>query len=190
MSHSHDGPPPQSSAFEELLRLQSSFQQSLTDATMNYLRQLQGLVGPVTPGTVVQRTEGIARSANVAPGGKVEMTFRVENRQRVHSMVTPMLSPLVSDSGTTWFADAQVSPATALLASDEVGEFTLALSAPKDMPVGIYRGAILIYGAAAGVIPLEVKVAKARRAAAKSTAKPRAKAAKKTATRSGAKNAR
>lgn len=185
MSHSHGPSGQQSSAFEEMLKLQSSFQQSLTDATMNYLRQLQGLVGPVTPGTVVQRSEKVARSLTVAPGGRTSATIRVENRQRVHSMVTPMLTPLVSDSGTTWFVEAGFTPATALLASDEIGEFTLGLASPKDMPLGIYRGAVLIYGAADGVIPLEVKVARKRKTAAQSAAKPaaksRAKASKKNA---------
>ena len=44
---------------------------------------------------------------------------RVENRQRAHAMVTPMLSPLVSDTGTTWFAEAGFVPPTAPLATDE-----------------------------------------------------------------------
>ena len=103
-----------------------------------------------------------------------------------------LLKPLIAETfeRLKMQSPRQSQTGPALLASDEVGEFKLALSAPKDMPVGVYRGAILIYGAADGVIPLEVKVAQARRAAAKSTAKPRAKAAKKTATRSGAKNAR
>ena len=162
MSGHHDHPPSPSNGFEELLRLQSSFQQSLTDATMNYLRQLQGLVGPVTPGTGVKRTEATARAASLAPGGRAELKIRVENRQRVHAMVTPMLTPLVLDNGTTWFAEAGFSPPTTLLATNDVATFTLALSAPADMPLGTYRGAILIYGASDGVIPLEVTVARSK----------------------------
>ncbi|MDP5220447.1 hypothetical protein Q5Y75_24995 [Ruegeria sp. 2205SS24-7] len=189
MPHDHDPGTVPSSPFEELMKLQSAFQQSLSEATMQYLRQLQGIVGPVTPGTVVQQVEGTTIDLKMIPGGQAKAVVNVENRQRVHSMVTPMITPLVSDTGATWFAQTAFSPPTALLATDEVLEFALALDAPADMPVGVYRGAVMIYGCSEGVVPLEVTVAKTTRAAA---AKPKTAAkktpAKKAATRKAAKS--
>lgn len=180
MPHDHDPGSTPSSPFEELMKLQSAFQQSLSQATMQYLRQLQGIVGPVTPGTVVQQVEGATIDVKMKPGGQAKASVNVENRQRVHSMVTPMITPLVSDTGATWFAQAAFTPPTALLATDEVLEFSLVLDTPPDMPVGVYRGAVLIYGCGEGVVPLEVTVAKTTRAAtgkSKSAASAGSKAA-------------
>jgi hypothetical protein len=181
MPHDHDHGSVPSSPFEELMKLQSAFQQSLSEATMQYLRQLQGIVGPVTPGTVVQQVEGITIELKMRPGGQAKATVNVENRQRVHSMVTPMITPLVSETGATWFAQTAFSPPTALLATDEVLEFALVLEAPADMPVGVYRGAVMIYGCSDGGVPLEVTVAKTTRTAAakrKTTADKKAPAKK------------
>ncbi|GFE48903.1 hypothetical protein So717_06560 [Roseobacter cerasinus] len=180
MPHDHDHGSTPSSPFEELMKLQSAFQQSLSQATMQYLRQLQGIVGPVTPGTVVQQVEGTGVTLKLRPGGQAKALVNVENRQRVHSMVTPMITPLVSDTGATWFAQTAFTPPTALLATDEVLDFALVLEAPKDMPVGVYRGAVLIYGCSDGVVPLEVTVAKqaAKRKAAPAAAKAKTAAKK------------
>ena len=179
MPHDHDHSSAGSSPFEELIKLQNSFQESLSQATMNYLRQLQGLVGPVTPGTVVQSVKGGGITLKLAPGAKGEASVNVENRQRVHSLITPMLTPLVSDSGATWFVEAAFTPPTALLATDDTIDIALSLTAPKDVPLGVYRGAVLIYGCADGVIPFEVTVARATRAkaAAKTSATRSTKAA-------------
>ncbi len=187
MPHDHDHGATPSSPFEELMKLQSAFQQSLSQATMQYLRQLQGIVGPVTPGTVVQQVEGATIDLKLRPGGQAKANVTVENRQRVHSMVTPMITPLVSDTGATWFAQTSFTPPTALLATDEVTDFALVLDAPSDMPVGIYRGAVLIYGCSDGVVPLEVTVAQpaTRRKTAAAAAKPKA-AAKKAPVRKNA----
>lgn len=182
MPHDHDPGSTPSSPFEELMKLQSAFQQSLSQATMQYLRQLQGIVGPVTPGTVVQHVDGAGVDLKLHPGAQAKASVNVENRQRVHSMVTPMITPLVSDTGATWFAQTSFSPPTALLATDEMLEFGLVLDAPANMPVGVYRGAVLIYGCSDGVVPLEVTVAKqtaaAKRKAAPAAAKPKTVAKK------------
>ncbi|NOD88204.1 MULTISPECIES: hypothetical protein [unclassified Ruegeria] len=193
MSHDHDHASTPSSPFEELIKLQSAFQQSLSQATMQYLRQLQGIVGPVTPGTVVHQVDGAGVALKLRPGGQANASVNVENRQRVHSMVTPMITPLVSDTGATWFAQTAFTPPTALLATDEVLDFALVLEAPKDMPLGVYRGAVLIYGCSDGVVPLEVTVAKqaAKRkttpAAAKSKTATKKASARKTAARKSTK---
>ncbi|WP_299681173.1 hypothetical protein [uncultured Roseobacter sp.] len=184
MPHDHDHGGTPSSPFEELMKLQSAFQQSLSQATMQYLRQLQGIVGPVTPGTVVQQIDGAGVDLKLRPGGQAKASVTVENRQRVHSMITPMITPLVSDTGATWFAQTAFAPPTALLATDESLEFALVLDAPADMPVGVYRGAVLIYGCSDGVVPLEVTVAKqaAKRKAPAANAKASAATAKNKAT--------
>lgn len=160
MPHDHGTGPAGTSPFEEFLKLQTAFQQNLSQATMNYLRQLQGLVGPVTPGTVVQPVDGLGLALTVTPGGQAKATLTAENRQRVHTLVTPMPTPLVSETGTTWFAQSDIQPPTALLASDETARFAVTLTAPATLPPGIYRGAVLIYGCADGVVPIEVAVGK------------------------------
>lgn len=162
--------------FEEMLRLQSKFQQSLAQATMTYVRQLQGLVGPVTPGTLVQVTEGQGVAASVAPGSTVTFGISVENRQRVHTLVTPMLSPLVNDRGVTWFPEVTIEPSSKLLATDETAEFSFVLTAPRDAPVGVFRGACLIYGCADGVVPINVTIDRGLPAAGAAAVKPAATA--------------
>ncbi|WP_299508039.1 hypothetical protein [uncultured Roseobacter sp.] len=189
MPHDHDHGSAPPSPFEELMKLQSAFQQSLSQATMQYLRQLQGIVGPVTPGTVVQQVAGATIELKMRPGAQAKATVTVENRQRVHSMVTPMITPLVSDTGATWFAQTAFSPPTALLATDEVMEFALVLYAPAEMPVGVFRGAVLIYGCSDGVVPLEVTVTKTTRTAPAAKKKAPAAAAKSKAASTKSKTA-
>ena len=170
--------------FEEMLKLQSKFQESLTQATMSYLRQLQGVVGPVVPGTLVDLTETEGVFVTVAPGKSISFDIEIENRQRVHSLITPMLSPLVNDTGVTWIPEVSTVPASKLLATNETGTFKFDLKAPTQTPVGVFRGACLIYGCTRGVVPLMVTVDRGppgrRKPSAKSTA------AKKVATKTAA----
>ena len=58
----------------------------------------------------------------------------VENRQRVHCVVTPMLAPLVAASGVTWFPAAAPEPASTLLAPDESRELTIDAAAAGRAP--------------------------------------------------------
>jgi hypothetical protein len=160
MSSVDPGARTQANPFEELLRLQSSFQQNLAQATMDYLRQLQGMIGPVVPGTMVDVVDGQGTTTTAAPGSTARFSITIENRQRVHTLVTPMLSPLVADNGTTWFPRVDVAPSSQLLATDESCAFAFAVDVPKNARVGIYRGACLLYGCAEGVVPLTVTVDK------------------------------
>lgn len=160
MSSVDSGARSDTNPFEELLRLQSKFQQNLAQATMDYLRQLQGMIGPVVPGTMVDVVDGQGATTTAAPSSKARFSITVENRQRVHTLVTPMLSPLVADSGTTWFPRVDISPSSQLLATDESCAFAFVIDIPKSARVGIYRGACLLYGCAEGVVPLTVTVDK------------------------------
>jgi hypothetical protein len=76
----------------------------------------------------------------------------------VHTLVTPMLSPLVNDAGVTWFPEVVTEPTSQLIATDETCTFTFTLEAPKEAPVGVFRGACLLYGCREGVVPLSVTV--------------------------------
>lgn len=148
----------QPSPFEELLRLQSNFQQNLAQATTNYLRQLHGMIGPVVPGTMVDVVDGQGATATASPGRLARFGMEIENRQRVHTLVTPMLSPLVADSGTTWFPKVDISPTSQLLATDEKCTFDFTIQIPRGARVGVYRGACLLYGCAEGVVPVTVTI--------------------------------
>ena len=142
-------------------RLQTDFQQRLASETLRYLRQLQGLVGPTVPGTLVLPDAGLELQADVHPGATLTIEVMLENRQRVHTLVSSSLSPLVSERGVTWFVDAQIDPASVLLASGDVRTLTLTVAAPVQTPPGVYRGALLLHGFERGALPVRITVAAA-----------------------------
>lgn len=142
----------------DLLRLQTDFQQRLANETLRYLRQLQGLVGPTVPGTLVLPDQGLELKAEGKPGAALSIEVTLENRQRVHTLVSPSLTPLVSDSGVTWFVEAEIEPASVLLASGETRRVAIGIAAPKETPPGAYRGALLLHGFERGALPVAVTI--------------------------------
>ena len=128
------------------LRLQFEFQAKLADETLRYLRSVRGLFGPATPGTFVEADSATVVQGSSAPGGTLELALEVENRQAVHCVVTPALSSLCSESGTTWFPDMADTPASTLVAPGEQTELTLHVPVPGNLPVGTYRGALFLQG--------------------------------------------
>lgn len=184
--------------FSDLLRLQAEFQSRLAEETLRYLRRLQGAAAPASPGTVLVPEGSVGLSASGAPGTSVELRLEVENRQRVHCAVTPMLSPQVGASGVTWFPEAELSPVSMLLAPQEVATLSIKLRLPNEIPPGTYRGALMLQGFRDGAISVTTVVSdRSRReagpapenggaaiAAGRIARKPRAgKAAKKTTRR-------
>lgn len=125
---------------------------------MRYLRRLQGAAAPVAPGTVLVPDGTAELRASASPGTTVGLRLEVENRQRVHCMVTPMLSPLVDASGVTWFPAAEPAPASLLLAPDEVAGLVIGLPVPDGLPAGTYRGALLLQGFLEGALGVAVTV--------------------------------
>jgi hypothetical protein len=132
--------------FSELMRLQADFQTRLADETLRYLRAVQAAFLPRPPGTVTQPTVGMTLAATASPGTQAQFALEIENRQRVHTQVTPALTPLVADSGATWFPAAQVEPVSALLAHNDVVEFGFSLPVPVELASGTYRGSLLLQG--------------------------------------------
>ncbi len=153
-----DPPDEQRGPFGELLRLQSEFQARLADETLRYLRRLQGAFAPAAPGTVVVPDGDAALAATCEPGSQVVLRLEAENRQRVHSVVTPMLTPLVDRGGTTWFPAGDTAPASILLGPGEVGVVTVELAVPAALPPGTYRGALVLQGFREGGVPVAVEV--------------------------------
>ncbi|HTW27772.1 MAG TPA: hypothetical protein VME92_11630 [Acetobacteraceae bacterium] len=143
---------------DDLLRLQTDFQQRLASETLRYLRQLQGLVGPVVPGTLVLPDPGLELQGRAQGGDTVTLQVTLENRQRVHCLVSPMLSPLVSERGVTWFVEARVEPGSALLAEGDQATIAIAVPVPAATPPGSYRGAVLLPGFEKGALPVRVIV--------------------------------
>jgi len=166
-------------AFAELLRLQTEFQTRLTEETLNHLRRIQAAAMPVVPATVAMPGGDSELRANGSPGTTVELTLELDNRQRVHCVVTPMLSPLVAASGVTWFpsTDARIL----LLVPDEVVQTKIPVDVPEELPTGVYRGALMLHGFHAGAIGVAIDVtakagtSKATPAAKKTTAPSTAK---------------
>jgi hypothetical protein len=143
--------------FSELFRLQSEFQMRLTDETLRYLRRLQATAAPASPGTVVIPLEGEQLRASGKPGAHVELKVEIENLQRVHSSATPMISPLASAGGVTWFPEADFSPMSFLLPPDAVQQLIIRIRIPEDLPAGSYRGCLALHGFREGALPVVIE---------------------------------
>jgi hypothetical protein len=132
--------------FSEWIRLQMEFQARLADETLRYLRRLQGVWAPVTPGTVLLPESGTELRAEAVPGSSFEVALEVENCQRVYSVAAPVLDPLISSTGTTWYPEADFSPTFALIAPDNTIKFVARVSVPALLPAGTYIGALALRG--------------------------------------------
>lgn len=164
-------------ASAQVLRLQNDFYARLAEETLNYLRGLQGVLVPAAPGTVLLPEPGAALGAAGRPGDAVGLTLEITNDQPVHCVVTPALSSLVSPSGVTWFPSARVHPAYLLVPPGRTETSHIELTLPAELPVGVYRGVLLLHGAPQGVaVTITVEAPKARKPAARrSTATSRGK---------------
>ncbi len=174
--------------YAQLLRLQSEYQARLVGETLRYLKHLQGVLGPAAPGTVLAPSAELALEGATEPGGRVALDFELENLQRVHCMVSLQLTPLLAESGTTWFPDTEPAAASRLLAPDEVARLGLTVLVPTNAPPGTYRGGLLLLGFHEGTIPVTISVLapaadaprrkrRSRAARASGAAKPRRKSA-------------
>lgn len=148
--------------FAELVRMQAEFQTRLMEETTRYLRRLQGVFEPRAPGTVLQPGNEVLASGPAAAGEIVELSVEVENRQRVHTMVTPAVTPLVEPNGTTFFPAVEFSPPSRLLVPDEVAVLTLRLPLPAELTPGVYRGMLILQGFRDGGVPVVVEVSEQR----------------------------
>ena len=144
--------------FSDLLKLQTEFQARLAEETLTYLRRLQGAAAPASPGTVLVPEAGRQLSASGAPGTTVVLALEIENRQRVHTVVTPMLGPLVSAEGVTWFPAADPSPPSTLVAPGQVRELSLSVPLPAEIRPGTYRGALVLQGFGDGGVAVAIDV--------------------------------
>lgn len=144
--------------FAEVFRLQTEFQSRLADETLRYLRRLQGTAAPASPGTVVVPDKKFELTATAHPATVAEMELEIENLQRVHSTATPSLSPLVSTTGVTWFAECESKPLTLLIPPSSSGSLKLLLSIPETLPIGTYRGCLILYGFQHGALPVTIDV--------------------------------
>ncbi|MBM7808038.1 hypothetical protein JOD57_003875 [Geodermatophilus bullaregiensis] len=147
------GPEPENSAesLRRLLELQSDFAARLSEETLRYLRNLQGVIGPATPGTVVLAERETALDTEGRPGGTVVLAVEVLNEQAVYGVVAPALSPLVSGQGGTWFPQASVDPPYQLVEPHATRRIAVTIAVPVDIPPETYRGMILFPGSPNGV---------------------------------------
>jgi hypothetical protein len=158
--------------FADWMRVQMNFQARLMDETFRYLRQLQGVAAPVTPGTVLLPERGTELKATTEPGADFEVALEVRNQQRVHAVAAPTLDPLVSSSGTTWYPEASFTPGFALLAPDESLTVVVRVSVPSLVPADTYVGALSLRGFRQTAFRLIVEV-KSATAPARSRRRPR-----------------
>jgi hypothetical protein len=147
-----------SGAFAEMFRLQADFQARLAEETLRYLRRLQGAVVPAAPGTVVMPGQDLELRGQGEPGDRATLALDVENMQRVHCMVTPQLTPLVSAAGVTWFPAVEAATSSKLIAPNAVETLALALPIPGELPAGEYRGAVLLQGFRQNSLPVVITV--------------------------------
>jgi hypothetical protein len=152
-------------SISEFQRLQTEFYTRLTDETLRYIRNLQGALAPAVPGTVLMPSSTVELSASGSPGKAVKLEIEIENRQRVHCFVTPMITPMADASGVTWIPAADTLPRSLLLAPDEVAKLVVRLSLPDNIPPSVYRGALLLPGFREGAIAVAITVANDQRTA-------------------------
>jgi hypothetical protein len=143
--------------FSDLLRLQSEFHSRLAEETLRYFRRIQGSSVPAAPGTVMMPDGSIELRGAAASGAAINLEIEIENLQRVHCMAAPMLSPLVDQSGTTWFPACEYS-LPALVAPEEIALLKLQFPVPESLPAGVYRGALLLQGFRQGAVPVTITV--------------------------------
>jgi hypothetical protein len=141
-----------------MFRLQADFQARLAEETLRYLRRLQGSMMPAAPGTVVMPSDELELRAIAEPGAKAELAVEVENLQRVHCMVTPQLTPLVSTAGVTWFPATDPATASRLIAPNAMERLAIIVAIPQELPIGEYRGALLLQGFRKNSLPVVVSV--------------------------------
>src|SRR4051794_32534753 len=142
----------------ELVRLQTEFQARLAEETISYLRRLQGAAAPASPGTVVMPDGDGTLEAAAKPGGAAALELEIENRQRVHCMVTPALGQLVAPSGVTWMPAAEVTPPSLLVAPEQVVKLAVAVAVPQELPPDTYRGMLVLQGFRENGIPVAIAV--------------------------------
>ena len=169
-----------------LLKLQTEFYARLTEETLKYLRHVQAASLPSTPGTVLLPREGLQLETSGAPGDTVELQLEIENRQRVHCVVTPMLSPFVHASGATWFPSA-VHQTSLLLAPEQIDTIKMQLPLPAGIPDGVFRGALLLQGFRENAILVAITITPAKTAVAPKTPTVRKPRASKPTRRKGIK---
>lgn len=165
----------------DVLALQREFQARLADETLRYLRSLHGVVGPSSPGTVLRADRDAVVAVRARCGEVTVLSVEVENAQQVHTLVTPMLTPLVDGGGTTWLPEAVAVPATVLVAPGDVEGVDLHVQVPDELPDGIYAGAVLLIGVRNGLLPVQVTVGDPPPPPRPAAAATRAPAAKKAA---------
>jgi hypothetical protein len=156
--------------FAELLRLQTEFQARLAEETLTYLRRVQGASAPAAPGTVLVPHDAASLAVVSAPGSTVELHLEVENRQRVHCVVTPMLGPLVSGDGVTWIPAGEPVESSTLVPPGNVRTVELTVPIPAELPPATYRGALMLQGFGDGGVAVSVEVRDAKKPA---TRRPR-----------------
>ena len=143
--------------FSEFMRLQTEFYTRLTEETLKYLRRVQAASSPAIPGTVLLPEGDLLIESSGVAGSQVELQLEVENRQRVHCVVTPMLSPLVHGSGATWFPSV-MQQASMLVAPGETETVRVQLALPPKLPDGLFRGALLLQGFRESALPVAIRV--------------------------------
>jgi hypothetical protein len=146
--------------WEELFRLQAEYSARLTEETLKYLRNLQAALSPRPPGTVVQG-DGRRLTGRATPGERIDVSVEIENRQRVHTAVSPAISPLVGEDGTTWYPVASFDPAAAMLVPGEIRTLTVSLDVPDELSLSVFRGSLMLHGFLTEGVPIEITVAAA-----------------------------
>jgi hypothetical protein len=173
-------------ALSELFRLQADFQARLAEETLRYMRRLQGAVVPAAPGTVMMPADGLELRAVGQRGGRAELALEIENLQRVHCMVTPQLTPMVSAAGVTWFPEAEVATASRLLPPSAVERIAIPVTVPPELPDGEYRGALLLQGFRQSTVPVTITIGeKAQRTETTAAAAKKGSAKRRTAVKQG-----
>jgi hypothetical protein len=153
----HDRDGQDRGGWEDLFQLQAQYSAKLTEEALKYLRSMQSALSPRPPGSVV-RADGRRLTGRGAPGGRIRLDVTIENRQRVHTPVSPSVSPFVGDDGTTWYPVVAFEPIATIVAPDDTKQITATVDVPGDLEPGRFVGSIMLHGFVADGVPVEITV--------------------------------
>ena len=146
------------SPIAQILKAQYEYQTKSLEEYMKYLSVLQGTIGPYAPGTIMTPSPDLELEAASTPGTTVELTLKVENKQFAYSVVSPVMTPFITESGITWFPDVEFSPVSMLLAPQETKKIVIKIKLPTELSPNLFHGSLLLIGFRFGGIPVKIRV--------------------------------
>ena len=80
----------------------------------------------------------------------------------MHTPVSPSVTPLVGDDGSTWYPVAELEPVAMIIGPGETRTLSITLQLPAELPAGVFRGSLVLQGFLVEGVPIEITVRRFR----------------------------